>query len=338
MNMSEKSVSVLIHRPLEIWTPLEKGLLQQITAVSPRIKAVEISDLAYAERRENLGSKEQLDTLLAEVEVIFGTLPSKNVIARAPKLKWIHSPLAGVESVLVPEVVKSPMMVTNSRGIHGTQASELAITLMLMFAKQTSLIFGLKQEKRWHTFVPELLQSKTVAVLGLGAIGAEMARLAKAFRMKVVAVRARAGVPSRYADIILPPEQLREALALSDFVVNALPYTRETDKLIGERELRAMKPTAYFINIGRGRTVDEIALIRALEENWIAGAGLDALTTEPLPSSSRFWELPNVIITPHIAGQRKDYDVLANKLFCENLRRYISGKKLLNIVNKRTGH
>lgn len=336
--MPEKSVSVLINRPLEFWTPLERGLLRQITAISPRINAKEISDLAYAQRQGNLGAKEQLDVLLSEAEVIFGFLPHKSVIARAPKLKWIHSPLAGVESILIPEIVNSCVIVTNSRGIHGTQASELALTLMLMLAKQALFLLRLKREKRWHTFVPGLLYSKTVAILGLGAIGTEVARLAKAFGMKVVAVRARGKVRSRYADIILPHQQLREALVQSDFVVNALPYTPETDKLIGETELRAMKPTAFFINIGRGHTVNERSLIRALEENWIAGAGLDALSTEPLPSESKLWELPNVIITPHIAGQREDYDMLANKLFCENLKRYLNGKKLLNIVDKKAGH
>lgn len=333
--MSEKPVNVLIIRPLEWgWAPLDKDLLLQINAVSPGIKAREVSDLAYAERRGNFSSKVKFDALLAEAEVILGVHLPQEITTRAPKLKWVQVPLAGSESALVPEIVKSPVIVTNSRGMHGTQVGELALALMLMLAKQAPLIFRLKQEKRWHTFIPALLHSKTMGILGLGAIGGEIARLAKAFGMRVVAAEARK-VRSRYADLVLPPEQLLEVLSQSDFVVNALPLTGETSRLIGERELRAMKPTAYFINIGRGGTVDEAALVRALEEKWIAGAGLDVFATEPLPIESRLWELPNVIITSHIAGQREDYDVLMTKMFCENLRRYLSGKRLLNIVDKK---
>ena len=127
-------------------------------------------------------------------------------------------------------------------------------------------------------------------------------------------------------------------LAESDFVVLALPYTPETDKLIGEKELRAMKSTAYLVNIGRGTTVDEEALVRALDEHWIAGAGLDAFATEPLPTDSKLWELPNVIYSPHMSGGGEDVAMIATELFCENLRRYMSGKRLLNIVNKKRGY
>ncbi len=334
----EKAVNVLITRPLEIWKHIGEESLSQIESVSPLLKIKDISDLTYAERCGDFSSKEKLDALLAEAEVLFGFPPPKNIIARAPKLKWIHLPLAGVESVMVPEIINSSVIVTNSRGIHGTQVSELVFMFMLMLAKQASLIFRLKQEKRWHVFIPGLLYSKTVAVLGLGSIGKEVARLAKAFRMRVVAVKAHTSTGFRYADVILAPGQLKEALSQADYVVNALPFTPETDKIIGEAELRAMKPSAYFINVGRGRTVDEEALIRALEEKWIAGAGLDTLAKEPLPPDSKLWDLPNVIITSHIAGQRADYDVLATKLFCENLKRYINGKRLLNIIDKKAGH
>jgi phosphoglycerate dehydrogenase-like enzyme len=136
---------------------------------------------------------------------------------------------------------------------------------------------------------------------------------------------------------MLQPKQLGELLSESDFVVIALPLTPKTTGYIGEAELRAMKPTACLINIARGKIVDEGAIIRALEERWIAGAGLDALATEPLPVNSKLWELPNAILTPHVAGVTLNYNFDATNLFCENLRRYLNGEKLFNIVNKRKG-
>ncbi len=176
----------------------------------------------------------------------------------------------------------------------------------------------------------------------MGSIGREVARLAKAFGMRVVATRrsAKRLERARYVDMIFPREQLRRLLAESDFVALTLPFTPETNKLIGEEELRTMKPTAYLINISRGDIVDEEALIRALEEDWIAGAGLDVFTTEPLPTDSRLWELSNVIFSPHISGGGSSGGnvVPATKLFSENLRRYLSGKKLLNVVDKRKGY
>jgi len=137
---------------------------------------------------------------------------------------------------------------------------------------------------------------------------------------------------------LMPRGQLPELLAESDFVVLSLPATPETNKLIGEKELRSMKSTAYLINIARGSVVDEDALIRALDENWIAGAGLDTFAAEPLPRESRLWELPNVIFSPHVAGRLETYDELVTELFCKNLRRYLDGKKLLNLVDKKKGY
>ena len=143
---------------------------------------------------------------------------------------------------------------------------------------------------------------------------------------------------ARYVDIMLPLDQLHRLLNESDFVVLSVPLTSETRKIIGEQELRAMKPTAFLINIARGGIVDEEVLIRALEEKWIAGAGLDVFATEPLPPESRLWEFPNVIISPHLSGGMSDYIGKATDVFLENLKRYLNGKRLLNIVNKKLGY
>jgi phosphoglycerate dehydrogenase-like enzyme len=176
-----------------------------------------------------------------------------------------------------------------------------------------------------------------VGILGLGVIGSEIAHLSKAFHMKVIAAEIRQRKSTDLIDVFLTPARLPEILSKSDFVVCALPLTKDTFKMIGEAQLKMMKPTAYLINIARGAIVDEEALIQALEENRIAGAGLDVFTQEPLPPSSPLWDMPNVVLTPHIAGQRPDYDLQATILFCKNLRRYLKGHKLLNIIDKERG-
>ncbi len=331
------SVSVLVIS-LREHLPISEECLGRITAVSPRIKLQDVSDLVAAERRGDFSSKEQLDALLAEAEVIYGSAPPRDLIARAPKLRWVHTMLAGADYFLA-NIAQSPVVLTKTRGIHG-QVGEFVFGLIMMFAKQAQLCFRLQQEKRWQKFSSVSLRSKTVGIVGLGSIGKEVAQLAKAFGMRVVATRgsAKRVTRARYVDAVLPREQLPALLPESDFVVLTLPLTSETINLIGERELRTMKPTAYLINVSRGKIVDEDALIRALSENWIAGAGLDTFASEPLPTDSRLWDLPNVIVTPHIAGRVPNVDVMATELFCENLRRYLNGERLLNVVDKTKGY
>jgi phosphoglycerate dehydrogenase-like enzyme len=181
-----------------------------------------------------------------------------------------------------------------------------------------------------------MLQFKTLGIIGIGHIGREIARLGKAFHMRVIAVRRSSkNTGIRYVDQVLNRNQMPELLSQSDFVVLSLPATPESIRMIGEKELRSMKPSAYLINIARGTVIDEDALIKALQEGWIAGAGLDVYTTEPLPASSQLWELPNVIINPHVGGFIDTYSAQATQLFCDNLQRYLNGKKLLNIVDKK---
>jgi D-2-hydroxyacid dehydrogenase (NADP+) len=323
-----------------VTTPIGDELLQQISNVSPRIKLSNVSELVRSEQRADFARQDELDALLAEADVIYGFRLPKNVIARAPKLKWVQVMSAGVDRFLDDEFQQSSVIMTNVSGIHATPIGEIVLELMLMFVKQAPLCFQLKQERQWKRFMPTVLRSKTVGIVGLGNIGREVARLAKAFGMRVVATRrsARRAVRAKYVDILLPREQLPQLLSESDFVVLSLPFTSETNRLIGEKELRTMKPSAYLINIARGNIVDEEALIRALDERWIAGAGLDVFAAEPLPADSRLWEFPNVIFSPHIAGGMEDYSIRATELFCENLRRYLSGKSLVNVIDKKKGY
>jgi phosphoglycerate dehydrogenase-like enzyme len=333
-NMPTKPVSVLVT------IPVGDELSQLIRAVSPRIEISDAFELTMAEEGGDLSRKDQLDVLLAGAEVIYGFGLPPNVIARAPKLKWIQVMSAGVDRYLNDEVRKSPVTLTNVSGIHAIPISEFVLQLMLMFSKQAPLCFQLKQEKQWERLGTTGLRSKTVGIVGLGHIGREVARLAKAFGMRVVATRRSVGqaTSARYVDLLLPSEQLPRLLAESDFVVICVPLTPETDGLIGEEKLRMMKPDAYLINVARGKVVDEEALVKALEEKRIAGAGLDVFATEPLPADSKLWELPNVILSPHISGGMEDYLAQATKVFCENLRRYLSGRRLVNVVSKPHGY
>ena len=327
-------VNVLIN------APIGDELLLQITNVSPRIRLSNVYELARAEQSGDFARKDELDALLAEAEVIYGFRLPNDVIARAPKLKWVQVMSAGVDRFLDIEFRQSSVIMTNVSGIHAIPIGEIVLEQMLMFAKQAPLCFRLKQEKQWKRFMPTVLRSKTVGIVGLGNIGREVARLAKAFGMSVVATRrsTKRVARAKHVDILLPTEQLTKLLKESDFVVLSLPFTSETNRLIGEKELRTMKPTAYLINIARGNIVDEEALIRALDERWIAGAGLDVFATEPLPADSRLWEFTNVIFSPHIAGGMEDYNIRATELFCDNLRRYLRGKNLFNVIDKKKGY
>lgn len=346
--MPEKSVNVLITSSVG---DENNG---RISDLSPRINLKDASDLVRAELNGDASSKVELDALLAVAEVIYGCWVSRpgsdlplNLIARAPRLKWIHSQSDGVDSFLVPEeaavtlntaILSSRVMVTNASGTHTTAMAELVLENMLQLAKRAPDRYQWKQEKKWVPFFPALLRNKTVGILGTG-YGREVARLAKAFGMRVMAIRrtARAGDRMPHVDVLLPPEQLPHLLAESDYVVILIPLTPETFKMFGENEFRAMKSTAYLINIARGNIVDEAVLIRALEENWIAGAGLDVFAEEPLPPDNKLWELPNVIHSAHIGGDWEGNVELLRKIttqFGTNLLRYLDGKPLYNVVDK----
>ncbi len=323
-----------------VTTPIGDNYKQPIADISPRLKLTDVSGLFRAEQSGDLAAREKLDRLLAEAEVVFGLRLPQNIIRRAPKLKWIQVMSAGVNRFLDAEMVASPVTLTNVSGIHATSIGEFVLMLMLTLAKGAPLCFQLKQERQWKRFPPAVLRTKTVGIVGLGHIGREVARLSKAFHMRVLATRrsAKQAGRARYVDMLLPRERLPQLLGQSDFVVLALPLTSETNKLLGAKELRAMKPTAYLINIARGEIVDEAALVRALEERWIAGAGLDVFTTEPLPPDSKLWSLPNVILSAHISGMMEDYTERATEVFCENLKRYVNGQRLRNMVNKKRGY
>ncbi len=321
-------------------TPIGEENLNQITAVSQRIKVQDIWDLSRADYKSDSSAKDKLDIELADAEIVYGLRLPRDLIVRAPKLKWVQVMSAGVDRFLDSDFRRSPVILTNVSGIHATPISEFVMEQMLMFAKNAPFCFEQKQKKHWQHYAPSVLRGKTVGIVGLGNIGKEVARLSQAFGMRVVATRRSTPRTqrARNVDLMLPRQELPRLLADSDYVVITLPYTHETHNLFGETELRAMKPSAYLINIGRGGIVDEDVLVRALSENWIAGAGLDVFATEPLPPESKLWELPNLLFSPHVSGDMEDYIGHATEVFCKNLKRYLEGKRLFNMVDKQRGY
>jgi phosphoglycerate dehydrogenase-like enzyme len=326
---------------------LSKENLRRIASVSPRLNVIEASYLTTSEpgrvpyEIKDATSQEKLNELLTSAEIVLAYNPGKDLVIPAPKLKWIQNILAGSDRLLAEDPRTNPgYKITNTSGIHGPPGSELVLEMMLMLSKQANFYFENKQQRKWQVAVPSLLYKQTVGIVGLGGIGIEIARLCRAFNMKVIATRrsARSGSHAKYVDVLYPRAQLSQIIKESDFLVMAVPSTPDTINMISTAEFNTMKPTAFLINIGRGNTVDEEALIHALETKRIAGAGLDVFTVEPLPPTSRLWDLPNAIIIPHRGGQRNDYHDAMVDIFCKNLERYVAGRRLINLVNRKRGY
>jgi len=319
---------------------IDEEALQLIRGVSDRLVVTDASDLTRAERNGDLTRSDELDRVLHDAEVIYALKLPERLLERCPNLKWIQTISTGVERVLDDGVVRSPVVVTNMSGIHEVTIAEFVLMLMLMFVKHAPRSFWQQIEGRWKWFPVGVLTDKTVGIVGLGRIGREVARVVSLFGMRVVATKrsATSAGTADNVDLLLPTAQLDQLLGQSDFVVLALPLTQESRNMIGETELKAMKSTGYLLNISRGAIVDEAVLTRALEEGWIAGAGLDVFAAEPLPADSPLRRMRNVIFSPHVSGDIAEYDVGAAGLFAENLRRYLDGLPLLNVVDKARGY
>jgi phosphoglycerate dehydrogenase-like enzyme len=287
-------------------------------------------------------SKDELIAALAKAEVTFGRAATPEECEAATQLRWMQLASAGAGSVLTPEFTATDIILTTASGVHPIQISEHVLAMMLMFARRMHEYLRAQMDAQWLKAPVDRmdeLYEKTLGIVGLGHIGREVARKAKVFGMRVLATRRnvdKAAAPD--VDELLPVDQLDDLLKRSDYIVLAVPLTAETAKLIGERELALMKPSAILINIGRGPVVDELALVDALHQEKIGGAGLDTFETEPLPEDSPLWRMPNVIITPHTAGTTPRYWQRATALFCDNLARYLDGKPLRNVVSREAGY
>jgi len=328
-----------------VTTAFDEARLDRLRRISP--------DLTVTRAEADTADYSRAEILYA------GALPHDP--GRAPGLKWVQVHMAGVNSLYEhPIYANRAIALTTASGVHAATVAEYAITALLALAHRVPRMVEWHgrgtwppDEQRWPLFVPTAVRGATLGVIGYGSIGRELARIAKtAFAMRVLACKRD---PSRRADPgycptgtgdpegALPdawfsPAQLPDLLTKSDVVVMCAPLTRETQQMIGARELGAMKKTAYFINVGRGASVDERALAAALVEQRIAGAAVDVFVQEPPAKGHPLYAVDNVIVSPHVSGFVASYDDDCCTLFAENLRRYLAGAPLLNLVDRAKGY
>ena len=270
-----------------------------------------------------------------------------DAINRARRLRFVQSPTAGVDALNVEELARRGVLIATSKGCNATSVAEHAMALVLALAKQITTQDSELKRGVWRRHTDETmlidLKGSTMGIIGYGNVGRELARIAKAFGMRVLAIRRTPQEGSDpYADFVGGPGDMLRVLRESDFVVLCLPLTKETRGLIGERELRAMKKTAFMINVGRGAVVDEDALYRALVEGWIAGAGIDVWWAYPpregAPSPEGIHRLPNVVATPHMAGWTRRARERCLRFAAENVARFLRGEEPLNVVSPERGY
>jgi len=304
--------------------------LAQIQALAPDMSILVTHD------------REEIESVLDEIEIAVGGFP-RELLPGARNLRWLQQWGAGADWLLrYPEAVELDFVLTNVSGVHAIPISEHILAFLLAFGRGFHLAIRAQGRREWFSYEQQKdifeLVGKTMLLVGVGAIGERTAQVAAALGMRVLGVRRDPSVDAPGVEAMFGPDQLLDLLPEADFVVLAIPHTHETEGVIGERELRAMKPTAHLINIGRGGIIQEGALIRALQEGWIAGAGLDVFEAEPLPEDSPLWDMENVIITAHYAGATPHYDERAMAIFLDNLRRYQAGEPLCNVVDKKIGY
>lgn len=265
-----------------------------------------------------------------------------DILKTAENLQWIQAWSAGVNHFTKPDLVQflidNNIKLTTTSGIHGNIIAEHVMGMVISFSRSLMQLYQQQKNNVWRKIKVSQLEGKTMAVIGVGSIGLEIAERAKAFKMKTIGIKRTVNNSLPYIDELYSNDELLTVLNRSDYVVVTLPLTDETTAMFSEDEFNAMKKTAYFINIGRGQVVDEEEMILALEEGKIAGAGLDVFEKEPLPGDSPLYRLDNVLLTPHISGVFPDYNKKAVKVFIDNLNRYKQGKELINLVDYNRGY
>jgi phosphoglycerate dehydrogenase-like enzyme len=311
---------------------------------------------------EQAHTDEELTSAVKNANVLFSWRIPDIVPAETPDLRWIQLPSAGTDYVRGLPVWRSNIILTASQGIHTVPMSEHVFALLLALIRRVPETVLAQQRHEWLAQEPWLrlteLRGKTMGIIGWGKIGDGVAHLARAFGMRVIGTRWSVLVPRQVAgagvtpfddppwiepvdsppDVVFPAAETPNVLAQSDVVVVILPLTDATVGAVGDAEFRAMKRGAFFLNAGRGRVVDEEALIRAVRSGHLGGAGLDVTAQEPLPRTSPLWTLPNVIISPHVGGVSDRTLERASWFFTVNLARYVNGQRLLNVVDREKGY
>ena len=291
--------------------------------------------------------QETLDRALPEADIAFTAAIDRKAFPSLPRLKWVQSPAAGVGGMMSTELAASPVVVTSAKGIRARAIAEHVLAVTLALARQLPLVIRRQDEHRWALDeIEEAAQIRTLGgrhmtIVGLGSIGIEVARIARPFGFQVAATRRRQSEPlppGVTLDEVAPPDRLLDLLAMTDVVVLSTALTPETRNVIGRPALDRIKRGAFLINVGRGKLIDDEAVVEALKDGRLGGAALDVFTREPLEADSPYWDLPNVIITPHMSGAMEDYWTPLVHLFADNLRRFERGEPLRNVVDKTAGY
>jgi len=309
----------------------------------PRYTGVEIQQIQSQGKDIRItvpANADELYKALPEADVIFGALNAE-MLARAKSLRWLQATEAGMERVLFPELIKSPVVVTNMARMFAPAISETAIGMLLSLTRGLNKYYIPQFQKRTWNSERNLVEvdGMTMGIVGMGGIGQATAMRAHyGFNMRILATDAKPMAKPIFVETLREPAWLMEMVPQVDVLVSAAPATKETQAMFNEKVFRAMKKTAYFINLSRGALVDENSLAQALKEGWIAGAGLDPTGAEPLPSTHPFWDCPNLIITCHSAGFAPQRQIRLVGLLADNVRRYTSGLPLMNVVDKQRGY
>ena len=317
-------------RRILVWN-LEPRLLPAIEAAAPGVEIVTAGDMAGAV------------TAVRDVDAVLG-LCTTEVLAAGRDIRWIQAYSAGVERcVSVPAVRERNVLLTNMQRVAGPVMAEHVVAMMLAFARGLHFYIPERMAARWTAERPAsvrmlTLEGKTLLVVGLGGIGTEVARRAHALGMRVTAIRASGREGPEFVAYVGLPDELRKLAGEADFIVNTTPLTPATTELFDADFFSAVKPGAFFVNVGRGRSVVQAALVAALKSGRLAGAGLDVTDPEPLPAESPLWQMQNVIITPHVSADSDLGNEARFAIAIENLRRYVAGERMLSVVDVARGY
>jgi phosphoglycerate dehydrogenase-like enzyme len=329
---ADTKVVLCVKFSFELWS-IPAFLPAAIRARWPEMRVAHVEDYAL------LGGE------LQDADIFVGFMLTPQQLAAAKKLRWIHVTAAGVSQLMRADVRERGIVITNSRGVHAIPMAEHTIGMMVALAHKFPASMHAQMQRKWAQVElwetpprPSELYGRTLLLVGFGAVGREIAKYVKPFGMHVWVVTHSGRADSGLAERVFAPKDLDRALSEADYAVIAAPDTPETRAMIGERQLAAMKPSAFLINMSRGSLVDEEALVKALRTRRIAGAALDVTTEEPLPATSPLWELENIFITPHTSAATEQLWERQKELLIGNLEKWFAGRELANLVDPERGY
>jgi phosphoglycerate dehydrogenase-like enzyme len=304
---------------------LSDSEIQTIQAAVPGARIVKVQGPAIAREIE-------------DADAIIGGVSREN-FSRAKKLKWVHVMSAGVEKDLFPELINSEVVVTNAKNVYGPQIADHAFAFLLSLTRRLNVTIPKQHDEEWPRGRSGMfeLNGKTAVIIGVGGIGSQIAQRANGFGMKVIGVDVRDYPPSTTVQRYVHPDMLDSVLPQADVVFISVPHTKKSEGMMGRKEFELMKKGSYFIAVSRGKIYSMDGLVKALDEGRLAGAGVDVTDPEPLPKGHPLWKFPNVVITPHTAGGSDRLEERIDHLIQENVRRFVAGEVLLNVVDKNAG-